>query len=74
MFSNQGIEKWVKYFFLANFIVTPLIGFVYFYPVFSYGLLLLGTPWIITASGSMLVLALFFKERYSDPGDAIMNL
>ena len=63
LFSNQGFERWVKWFFLANFIVTPLIGFVYFYPTFSYGLLLLATPWIITASGSMLVLALFFKRQ-----------
>ncbi|RPJ62788.1 MAG: hypothetical protein EHM12_03815 [Dehalococcoidia bacterium] len=62
-FSNQGFERWVKWFFMANFIVTPLIGFVYFYPTFSYGLLLLATPWIITASGSMLVLALFFKRQ-----------
>jgi hypothetical protein len=62
-FSIQGFERWVKWFFMANFIVTPLIGFVYFYPTFSNGLLLLATPWIITASGSMLVLALFFKKR-----------
>jgi len=63
LFSNQGFERLVKWFFLANFIVTPLIGFVYFYPTFSYGLLLLATPWIITASGSMLVLTLFFKRQ-----------
>ena len=62
-FTNQGFDRWVKWFFLANALVTPLIGFVYFYPTFSYAILLIGTPWIITASGSMLVLALFFKRQ-----------
>lgn len=60
-FVNRGFDRWVKWFFIANFLVTPLICVVYFYPTFSYGLLLLATPWIVTASGSMLVLALFFK-------------
>jgi hypothetical protein len=63
VFANRGFDRWVKWFFLANFLVTPLIGFVYFYPHFSYTLLLLATPWIITASGSMLVLALYFKRQ-----------
>ena len=63
LFANHGFERWVKWFFLAHALVTPLIGFVYFYPTFSYGLLLLATPWIITASGSMLVLSLFFKRQ-----------
>jgi len=63
LFANQGFERWVKYFFMANFLVTPLIGFVYFYPTFSYTLLLLATPWVVTASGSMLMLALYFKRR-----------
>ena len=58
-------EGWVKWFFIANFLVTPLICVVYFYPTFSYGLLLLATPWIITASGSMLVLAIYFKRQIS---------
>jgi cytochrome b subunit of formate dehydrogenase len=63
LFANRGFDRWVKWFFLANFLVTPLIGFVYFYPTFSYTLLLLGTPWIVTASGSMLVLSLYFRRR-----------
>jgi hypothetical protein len=63
LFSNRGFDRWVKWFFIANFLVTPLISFVYFYPTFSYTLLLLATPWVITASGSMLVLALYFKRQ-----------
>jgi hypothetical protein len=72
-FANQGFERWVKGFFVANAAVTPLIGFVYFYPTFSYNLLLLGTPWIITASGSMLVLALFFKKQIDIHGQSGMT-
>jgi len=65
LFANKGFERAVKWFFIANFLVTPLICIVYFYPTFSYGLLLLATPWIVTASGSMLVLALYFKKQIS---------
>ncbi len=63
LFAKQGVQRWVRWFFLANGLVTPLISFVYFYPAFSVGLLLLGVPWIVTATGSMLVLALFFRAR-----------
>jgi hypothetical protein len=63
LFAKQGVQRWVRWFFLANGLVTPLISFVYFYPDFSVGLLLLGVPWIVTATGSMLVLALFFRAR-----------
>ncbi len=51
------------YIFLANGLITPVIAFVYFYPNFSTTLLLLGLPWIVTAPGSMLFLALFFRRR-----------
>jgi len=63
LFAKQGIQKWVRWFFLANGLITPLISFVYFYPTFSTTLLLLGLPWIVTATGSMLLLALFFWRR-----------
>jgi hypothetical protein len=63
LFEKQGVQKWVRWFFLANFLVTPLISFVYFYPYFSPTILLLGLPWIVTAVGSMFLLMLFFKEK-----------
>src|SRR5512136_520047 len=63
LFAKQGIQKWARWFFLANGLITPLISFVYFYPTFSTTLLLLGLPWIVTATGSMLLLALFFREK-----------
>jgi hypothetical protein len=62
VFAKQGLQKWVRWFFLANALVTPLISFVYFYPEFSTTLLLLGSPWIVTTTGSILLLALFFRS------------
>jgi hypothetical protein len=62
VFNRQGIQKWTRIFFLANAFMTPVIAVVYFYPTFSIGLLMLGAPWIITATGSMLFLALYFKN------------
>ena len=63
VFENRGIQKWVRYSFLAHAAVTPLIAFVYFYPDFSERLLLLATPWAITAPLSMLLLAIMFKKE-----------
>ena len=62
IFSRQGFQKWVRYSFVAHAAVTPLIAFVYFYPNFSNNLLLLATPWAITAPLFMLLLAIFFKK------------
>ena len=62
VFSTYGVEKWAKGFFLANALMTPIVAIVYFYPTFSVTLLVLGSPWIVTASGSMLCLAIYFKS------------
>ncbi len=62
IFENQGFQKWVRYSLIAHSIVTPFIGFVYFYPNFSNELLLIGVPWGITAPVFMLFLALMFKK------------
>ena len=63
VFDKSGFQKWVRYSFIANFFVTPLIAVVYFYPVFSEKLLLLGIPWAVTAPLAMLLLALMFKKE-----------
>jgi hypothetical protein len=63
VFEKQGFQKWVRYGFLAHALVTPLIAFVYFYPVFSDKLLLIAVPWAITAPAFMLLLALLFKKE-----------
>lgn len=64
VFVKQRIQKWVRYSFLTHALVTPLIAFVYFYPNFSNSLLLLATPWAITAPLSMLLLAIMFRKNY----------
>jgi hypothetical protein len=61
--ETVGFEKWVRRSLLANALVTPLIGTVYFYPVFSTRLLFLGFPWAITAPLFMLMLALALRRR-----------
>jgi hypothetical protein len=63
VFEKKGFQRWVRISFLANALVTPLIAFVYFYPVFSERLLLLAIPWTITAPLAMLLLALMFKKK-----------
>lgn len=65
LFAKQGFQKWVRISFIANAAVTPLISVVYFYPDFSYNLLILGYPWAITAPLSMLMLALLFRKHSS---------
>ena len=62
VFEKTGFQKWVRYMFLAHSFTTPLIVFVYFYPNFSNKLLLIATPWAITAPLSMLMLSLMFKK------------
>ncbi|MGN6476498.1 MAG: hypothetical protein ACTHKV_04680 [Flavipsychrobacter sp.] len=64
--TNLGRGKRVRYFFIAHGIMVPVISVVYFYPQFSIPLLLLGTPWLVTAAGSMLALALWFKKEGSN--------
>jgi hypothetical protein len=63
--DDVGPERWVRRSLLANALVTPLIGIVYFSPVFSSGLLLLGFPWAITAPLFMLMLAIMLRGRQS---------
>jgi hypothetical protein len=64
VFKKQGLQRWVRNFFLIHGLVTtPLISFVYFYPNFSDKLLFIGIPWGITAPMSMLLLAILFRKR-----------
>jgi hypothetical protein len=65
VFARNGVQGWARMFFIANGLVVPLISVVYFYPVFSTALLLLGTPWILTANGSTALLFLFFRTERS---------
>ena len=61
-FDRQGFDKWVRRSLAANALMTPLIGTVYFYPVFSTRLLFLGFPWALTAPLFMLMIALRLRR------------
>ncbi len=61
--DKYGFQKWVRLSFIANASVTPLITIVYFSNDYSYDLLMLGLPWIVTAPASMLMLALMFRKK-----------
>jgi hypothetical protein len=63
VFEKKGFSKWVRRSFIAHALVTPLIMIVYFYPTYSYDLLLLGLPWAITAPLFMLMLTMWFKKN-----------
>jgi hypothetical protein len=71
VFKKQGFEKWVRLSFIAHALVTPLISIVYFYPTYSYRLLVLGFPWAITAPLFMLMLAVMFRKK--DKKDDLME-
>jgi hypothetical protein len=63
IFEKQGFQKWVRITFIIHALTTPFITYVYFFPVFSEKLLLLGAPWGITAPLFMFMLALLFKKK-----------
>ncbi len=64
VFEKRGLEKWIRWFFLVNGLITPLFAVSYFYPVYSVPILMLGgIPWAITVPGCLLLLALFFRQR-----------
>ena len=63
VFNKSGFQKWVRMAFIAHALVTPLISIVYFYPDYSFDLLILGFPWAITAPLFMLLLALTFRKN-----------
>ena len=66
VFEKKGFQKWVRLSFIANAAVTPLITVVYFYPSYSYDLLILGFPWAITAPLFMLMLALWLRKNNTE--------
>jgi hypothetical protein len=61
--GNTGVERRVRIACMANVVATVLAGIVYFYPTYSYKLLLLGFPWGITAPAFMLLLGLALRAR-----------
>lgn len=64
---NSAVERRVRIACMANVVATVLAGVVYFYPTYSYKLLLLGFPWGITAPLVMLLLAIALRKRANSP-------
>jgi hypothetical protein len=56
-------ERRVRVVCVANVVATVLAGVVYFHPIYSNRLLLLGFPWGITAPLFMLLLGLALRAR-----------
>ncbi|NBB92844.1 MAG: hypothetical protein GVY32_06735 [Gammaproteobacteria bacterium] len=61
--ERTGIERWARIALIAHVLTTPLIGIVYFYPVYSHGLLMLACPWGVTAPLFMVLLAMVLRNR-----------
>ena len=61
-FGKKGLPGRTKYFLLAHGLVLPLFCFSYFYPHYATWVLLIGSPWVITAIGSLWMLALYFRS------------
>jgi uncharacterized protein (TIGR03382 family) len=66
--DGGGFDRWVRRSLIANAVVTPLIGIVYFTPTFSTKLLFIAFPWAITAPLFMLMLAIMLRRRHSAGG------
>jgi hypothetical protein len=63
LFARTGPDRWVRRFFIANALITPLFATTYFAPGYSVPILLLGSPWGVTVPGSLVALAMFFRRR-----------
>jgi hypothetical protein len=61
--GRTGVEGRLRAVCQAHVVATALSGIVYFYPTYSYRLLVLGFPWGITAPLSMLLIALTLRAR-----------
>lgn len=61
--ENTDVERRLRLACVANVVATGLAGVVYFYPTYSYKLLLVGVPWGITAPLFMLLLGVALRTR-----------
>ena len=61
--ETTGVERRARIAAIANVAATVLAGVVYFYPTFSNRLLMLGSPWGITAPLFMLLLGIVLRRR-----------
>ncbi len=57
--AGDASSRWLRAFLLANGLLDPLIVAIYVFP----SLLLAGSLWLVTAPGSMLLLAIHFRRQ-----------
>lgn len=58
VFSRTGSERWVRWAFLANGVIAPIILLTQLYPLIAY----LGASWIITLPASSILVTRLFKR------------
>ena len=56
--AGDPSSRWLRRFLLANGLLDPVIIAIYAFP----SLLLVGSLWLVTAPGSMLLLAMYFRR------------
>lgn len=61
--QHTGVERRVRIACMAHVVATVLAGIVYFYPSYSYRLLMIGLPWGVTAPAFMLLLGIALRNR-----------
>lgn len=66
--GRTGVEGRARWALIAHVLSTPLICVVYFYPVYSTRLLMLGALWGVTAPLFMLMLARALRVRPAEVG------
>jgi hypothetical protein len=74
LFARTGLQRWIRWVFLANAAITPLFAITYFAPGYSVPILLLGgIPWSMTVPACLVMLALYFRQRMSTDATAIAD-
>jgi hypothetical protein len=58
VFNKMGLEKWIRWAFLANGVIAPIILLTQIYPLIAY----LGASWIVTLPASSILVTLLFKR------------
>lgn len=57
--TGDRSSRWLRWFLIANGLLDAVIVSIYVFP----SLLLVGSLWLITAPGSMLLLAMYFRKK-----------
>lgn len=61
-FGNSKLEKWIKFAFIANGVIAPIILLTQIYPLVAY----LGATWIITLPLSSILVTILFRRNITN--------